>query len=134
MILALVIASLALAPLASAHDLDSRLAIAGAIAGTDATAHESRLLMSIAWHESRLSMRVARCARGTTWGGRGTWQVMPRKASGYAASCGELSAQAALALERVRESVDVDGTLRTYACGTSRSANCTRLARARWVP
>jgi hypothetical protein len=138
-VLALVAATIAWEPLVGVRDLDARLAVAHAIVSTDADPHEQLLLARIALLESRMVPRVGRCAPGTTGGGRGAWQNVPRTRSDYLASCGPLEEQASLALERVRESLEVcahrpeDEQLGVYAAGSCSSKRARRLSRERWV-
>lgn len=137
--LAIVTLTLAWGPLRDVRDLDARAAIAAAIVSVTDDEHEQGLLARLAWTEARYSMRVARCAPGTTAGGRGVWQVVPRVAAGYRASCGTLEEQAGLALERVRESLRAcrhlpeAERLSVYAAGSCASARGRRLSRDRWV-
>lgn len=130
-------ASLAWGPLRDAHDLDVRIAAAAAIAATDADDDEAAILVRLAWTEGRFTRRVLRCDGGTTAGGRGLWQVVPRTRADWLASCGTLEEQAALALARVRESraacahLPARERLAVYVAGSCASARGRALSKVR---
>lgn len=135
----LVVASLSWLSLQNAHTLDMRAAVAAAIISTDANGTESVILMRLAFTESHYSHRVARCVQGTTAGGRGTFQVIPRVRAGYVASCSTIEAQAVLALTRVRESLEacahlpLRDRLAVYARGSCKSSSGRALSRYRMI-
>lgn len=134
---ALLALSLPWQPVRSARDLDARLAIAAAIASTDATEQEAAILMRLAHTESRYVPRVGRCAPGVTRGGY--WQVIGVGDAERAAACGTPEEQAELALRRVRRSVrrcrhlPAPERLSVYAAGSCASVRGRRLSRDRWV-
>lgn len=128
----LVAISAATYPLRDVRDLDGRLAVAEAVAATDATEREAATLMRIAYHESRYVPRVMHCAKGTTGGGRGAFQIVAAEATEYRDACGDLETQASLALGRLRR----DPSLLSYVCRPAPrpSAKCRMLARMRRAP
>lgn len=132
----LVAVSLAWQPVHTAHELDMRLTVAAEIASTDADEGEAVILMRLGYTESRYSKRVARCAKGTTSGGRGTFQVIPRNADEWRAVC-TLDAAAGVALVHVRESraacahLPPREQLAVYAAGKCSSKKGRALSRDR---
>ena len=127
--------TLAWSPLSGIRDLDRRVAVSVAIVQVTDDTHEQALLARIAWVESRMTPS-ARCKKGR---GRGAWQVEARTRRDWLASCGPLDEQAALALERVRESLgacahlEPKDRLAVYARGRCNDMRGRYLSRARWV-
>lgn len=96
---------------------------------------ERAILMALAQHESGFSPRVARCEKGTTAGGLGTWQIIPRSPFEREVACSGDAAY--VALQRVQESLDackalpfVD-RLAVYARGSCASERGRELSRYR---
>lgn len=107
--LALVLATLEVAPLRDAADLEHRLAVAEAIAAVTDDPRERAILLVTAAEESAWRRDVADCrVRGDNGRARGAWQIHPRSSAEARAAC-TLDGGAALALERVRESLRACG-------------------------
>lgn len=116
-----------------------QLAVALAIALTDASEHERRLLFVYAADESGFQDDIAWC-RTVGDGGRslGIWQTSFRSAGEQFAICHDLSAAARVALERLRESYRMCGHLEerfrgsAYCSGRCDSQLGRSISRARW--
>ena len=135
-VLCLVAVSLAWQPITSVRELDMRFAVAAHIMLTDADHDERMILMRLAYTESRYSHAVATCKPGTTQGGRGTYQVIPRTRHEWANVC-TLAGAASVALTHVRESQEVCAhlprkeRLAVYAAGSCSSKRGRALSRDR---
>lgn len=110
------------------------LAVMLAIVSTDATAHEQRLLLSIAWHESGMRWDVGQCdVTGDRGRALGFWQTHTRDRS----VCEDFRYAARVALRRVRASLAACSHLpmaERLAVYTSGSCDRGREAsRRRWV-
>lgn len=96
---------------------------------------ERAILMALAREESGFSMRVARCEKGTTAGGLGTWQIIPRNPFEREVAC--TSDAAWVALQRVQESLEacaalpLEERLAVYARGSCKSERGRELSRFR---
>ena len=147
-ILALVALSVALLPATGDADLDFRRVLAGEIMRGVATAHEARLLMSIARWESHYREDVADCR---TPGGKcnadgwdcdqGPFQHHTESAAERVEVCGSLEGAVRVAVRDVRRSFAVarelpePERLSVYVGGPRwRDERSRRMSRTRWVP
>ena len=103
-----------------------------AIGSTDATPQERRILLRIAELESGVFRReVATCRVLGRIGERGLWQVVARDAAEARELC-DVGRAAAIALQRVRESIAACGDLTGYVSGRCGMGKLE--AGRRWVP
>jgi hypothetical protein len=137
--LALVLFMLKLSPAPDEGALRHRVALASAIAVTDATEHEQRLLASIARWESAYLESVADCRHtGDAGKALGAWQIHPRNDAERKDAC-TLDAGARLALARVRESIQAcsylpeQERLAVFASGSCGNRGGRAASRRRWV-
>lgn len=135
-----------------AHDLDRQLPardgdemllrweLAGAIVAVTDDAQERRQLARLARYESTLRRDVATCATLGPQREITPWQILLRPGEDREELCASLEAAAALALDRVRESVRAchflppAERLAVYARGRCSSVDGRRLSRVRYAP
>jgi hypothetical protein len=104
------------------------------VAGVTDDAHEQRLLLSIAWHESGWRWDVAQCdVKGDNGRALGMWQVHTTDTR----VCSDFRYAAEVALRRVRMSLDKCSYLpRAERLSLYTSGSCSRghaASRVRWV-
>lgn len=134
-----VLVMLELLPARDAADLVLRWRLAHAIVAVTSDAHEQDLLASIARHESRFDEDVVACRRVGAAGDRTAWQIVTRNLAELLVLCRSLEDDAAIALDRVRESVRAcrhlppAERLAVYARGRCSSTEGQRLSRVRWI-
>lgn len=127
-------------PINTGKELEERIVVANSILETDATESEQKILMRLAFTESRYSYRVAKCAKGTVEntvkGSRGTFQVIPRNKEEWNSVC-KIGPAAVVALKHVRESFEACARLpyrerlAVYAAGKCSSKKGRLLSRGR---
>lgn len=121
------------------EDLAVRVELATAIVETTSSTWERYQLAKIARYESNLRRDVADCHVTGPQGELGAWQILPRSRAERGALCLSYAGDAAIALERIRESVTACGRrpeperLALYARGRCDSVEGQRLSRTRWV-
>lgn len=119
-------------------DLALRRDLAAAIVTVTRDPNEQDLLASIAWHESHFDREVVTCRRVGAAGDRTAWQIVTRNLAELLLLCRSLEDDAAIALERVRESLRAcrelppPERLAVYARGRCSSEEGRRLSRVRW--
>lgn len=133
--LALVILSARLLPLRDADDLAIRHDVAAAILAVTDDEVEQRALLVTAVEESHMRADVLDCrVRGDNGRARSAWQVHPRSREETEALCSSLVEGAAIALDRIRESVRAcgrgPGAYALYASGSC--SRGTRISARRW--
>jgi hypothetical protein len=117
-----------------------RRELVGAILSTDASDQERRQLVKLARYESSFREDVGRCRKLGPEGEVGPWQELARSGGDREAVCASLAGAAAVALERVRESVAAcahlppEERLAVYARGRCSSSTGRQLSRARYTP
>jgi len=134
-----VLVMMALLPLRGADDSALRWELSHAIVAATADHLEQDLLASVARFESNFEREVAECRRMGEAGDRTAWQVVPRCEADRRALCRSFDDDAAIALDRMRESIRACHSLppperlAVYARGSCSSAEGRRLSRIRWV-
>lgn len=118
-----------------------RIELAQAIVEADTTAHEARLLMSIARWESGYRRDVADCTvNGDAGRSVGPFQIQTRSAKERECICGSLVCAAQVAVKRIRESYALcsylpeQEKLAGYTSGGCSGRKAKAMARTRWVP
>ncbi len=118
-----------------------RIELAQAIVDADTTAHEARILMSIARWESGYRRDVANCTvNGDANKAYGPFQVQTRSAKERECICGSLVCAAQVAVKRIRESYALcsylpeQEKLAGYTSGGCSGRKAKAMARTRWVP
>ncbi len=128
----------ALVPVRCASDLILRFQIARAIESVTADPLERAILSTIAARESLYERDVVRCERMGKAGDRTAWQIVPRSRADAARLCVSLEGDAAVALERIRESrgacrrSPLNEQLGIYTRGRCDSDHGRALSRQRW--
>lgn len=128
-----------LLPAQTDEDLAVRVELAEAIVEATSSPWERYQLAKIARFESNYRRDVADCARKGPQGELGAWQILPRSDEERRALCVSYAGDAAIALDRIRESVRAcarereEHRLALYARGRCDSAEGRRLSRVRWV-
>jgi len=128
----------ALLPADDQAGLRHRWRLASAIVSATWDQTEQDVLATIARHESLYDQGVADCVTYGAAGDRGAWQVVPRSFAETLALCVSYEADAAIALDRVHESVRAcrhlppAERLAVYARGRCDSAEGRSLSRQRW--
>lgn len=126
-------------PATSGEELSMRWPLASAIAMVTDD-HERRQLARLARFESTFRLDVATCVVHGRAGEVTAWQLLPRPNESAAELCSSLERGAAVALARVRESVEACRSypaaerLAVYARGRCSSADGRRLSRVRYAP
>lgn len=116
-----------------------RVELATAIVDATDSWWERVQLAKIARYESNLRRDVADCVRRGPQGEVSAWQILPRSGAERQALCVSYEADAAIALERIHESLRACSRepeadrLALYARGSCSSVEGKRLSRTRWV-
>lgn len=130
---------LRLLPARDDADIALRMQIAEAIVAVTDDEHEQDLLAKIARYESSYRADVASCERKGPQREVTAWQILPRGMADRKALCVSLEGDAAIALDRIRESLTAcrrlpePERLCAYARGNCTSALGKRMSKARWV-
>lgn len=128
-----------LLPVRTREDLEVRTELAEAIVAATPSTWERYELAKIARYESSLRRDVADCIVTGPQGELGAWQILPRSGAERHALCVSYEGDAAIALERIRESIAAcrrepeAERLALYARGSCSSPEGKRLSRVRWV-